>query len=272
MPQEIGVPARRKRRLSAGLNQQTLVWIGPATHDEMALEFTGLVAHSVNLEADDFLIDSPENRIPVLREFAKQRGRYVDDSTLMTLPWEALLPPGQLANLQKYRRMYKTQREKVGARGSFVVDISQDPDERARCGPWFPTIARGSILISLSSVAGETVFTNREIDFAMGFPAFRFPSNAHLVALSPKVEELDRAAYMKLMGNAIHMTPLMLFWAYIFRNTVRRNVLEGWQPELQWKPGVAMMGDGDGDIVTEDRDGEGSGNADAGDTSTDTHS
>eukprot|EP00973_Karenia_brevis_P020561 2823274-Karenia_brevis.AAC.1 len=56
---------------------------------------------------------------------------------------------------------------RTGYAGGFVCDLSQS-EERLRNGPWLPTIARSTSLCSLSQ---DRLFTENEIDFAMGWPA-----------------------------------------------------------------------------------------------------
>ncbi len=249
-PDDLGFPIRRRRYMCTAINQETLVWIGPPTAEAMEAEFREMFYQAVQLEADDFLhLDSAERHRNLRREFAKRRGVYPNQS-VGEIPFRMLLSPGQQHNLEGYCRMRQDKdQDLVGVRGTFCADLSQDPEERPRCGPWFPTFARSSMIVSLSKM---DFFTNAELDFVMGFPSLEFSANAHLADCCPvRVHDLERSTYCKLLGNGMHVACLMAFWSYIFMNCVRREVVEGWRPGISLRvaatpggvtPGAVRLG------------------------------
>ena len=140
-----------------------------------------------------------------------------------------LMCPTQLHAFKRYQGMLQDS-DRLGARGSFCCDLSQDPGARPRCGPWLPTLTRSSCL---ASVSRQELFTNSEIDFAMGFPSLGYPGNVFFRSCtSLNVAELDRYAYGRLAGNGMHVACMLSFWAYVLMNSLRRDVLECYRPSL----------------------------------------
>lgn len=211
--------------MCAAINQHTLVWIGPSTPECFAAEFEKFFYKSVQLEADDFLhLDSAANRMELRREFARRRGLFPSDEALAAMPIERFLAPCQRRHYAGYQTMLQKNPSRIGARGSFCADISQSPEERPRCGPWFPTFARSSVVVSMSK---SEFYTNCELDFAMGFPALAFEGNKGLARhCLAGVENMERATYGKLIGNGMHVACMMSFWSFIFMHCVRRDAIE----------------------------------------------
>lgn len=234
--------------MCAAINQHTLVWIGPPTQERFAAEFKKLFFKSVQLEADDLLyLDSESNRVELRRELAKRRGLFACNEDLATMPLELLLAPSHRHNYEGYQTMMQDDPQRIGARGSFCADLSQEPPERARCGPWFPTFARSSMVVSMSKAE---VYTNCELDFAMGFPSLAFPGNRglakHCIA---GIEKMERGTYAQLVGNGMHVACLMAFWSFIFAHCVRREAIESFRPMVvvpsdsyddEWDPNEAL--------------------------------
>ena len=225
--EDIGFPITRRRYLAAAINQETLIWVGPLDASSMATEFWSIFQCSVQLEADDMVVlDTFKNHQALLKELAKKRNAFPSDDDSLAL--EAVLSPSQRRFLDGYHAIMSNRR-RLGARGSFCADISQDPRERPRCGAWLPTLARSSALVSVSR---GSFFTNKELDFAMGFPAIPFPGNeAFRECVGYPVHDMDRSTYSKLIGNGMHVASMMAFWAYILSNIVRRDVVDAWMPD-----------------------------------------
>ena len=229
-PDDIGFPMCRRRVLCVALNQEHIVWIGPGTGSAMEADFFGRVRCSVQLEADDFVrLDSPDNHLSLRSEFARRRGLFPDLETLRGMHISRLLCPSQLRAFERYKSMLQDS-DRLGVRGSFCCDLSQDAVARPRSGPWFPTLTRSSCF---ASVSRQELFTNSEIDFAMGFPSLGYPGNVFFRrCTSLNVAELERCAYSRLAGNGMHVACMMSFWAYVLMNSVRRDVLECYRPSL----------------------------------------
>lgn len=223
---DVGFPMRRTRFLAAAVNRDTVVWTGPASPDLLAKEFLGTFGQAPMMEADDFLnLDTEEQHNVLLSEIAANRGLFCPPSVLRSIPLDQLLCPSKQRHVANYRAIFGTT-HKVGARGSFVVDLSQNPEERPRCGAWFPTLTCNSNLYSMS---GKDFFTNAELDFAMGFPSISLPQVQQYACVVPEALQIhrrDRATYAKLIGNGMHVGSLFAWFGYVFAHCVRRYDIE----------------------------------------------
>ena len=170
--EDIGFFSRRRRFLAWAYNQRRLVWLGPP-EDSNTEEFLRTFASAVMCEADDLLWqDVPSERELAYIRPAEAKGFFcglerLRERGLLNLP--SLLPPYQKEFCDKYLALYRGDRQ--GCRGSFVVDATQDPEQRPRCGAWFPAFSRSSAVFSLSS---SELFTSNERDYAMCFPSLNF--------------------------------------------------------------------------------------------------
>ena len=114
--------------------------------------------------------------------------------------------------------------EKVGATGTFLADISQDPDERSgRCGPWFPALARSSIVACLSCQPPIFV-SNKVVDYVMGFPSMDFPEcQPFAEAIVMKLHQLPKPKHSRLIGNGMHCGAMLAFLLYMLKHCARRS-------------------------------------------------
>lgn len=228
LAQELGFPIRRPRTLCVCVNQETCVYVGPPP-EELQAAFFSLFGAAVSLEGDDFVgLDTPEEQDANLLVLAKVRGVYADLGTLKTMPHTKLLPPLHAEHWKLYDEMYRAARQ--GAQGSFLVDTSQNPVARPRCGAWFPTIARSS---TIRSISRNHTFTKRELDFAMGFPSLQFEGcQEYKSALAFDPATLSRRAFSLLQGNGIHCAAGLCFWSFVLSHVLRRSDVEQWTPPL----------------------------------------
>jgi hypothetical protein len=223
--QDIGFPMRRARFLAAAINRDSVVWVGPASQKLLEIDFFSTFGQAPMLEADDFLVDDESNRDVLLSEIGSRRGLFCSPKVLQDLPMEQLLCPSRGQHALDYHELYKTT-HKLGARGSFVVDLSQNPLVRPRCGAWFPTLTCSSLMFSTSS---RRFFTNAELDFAMGFPSLPLPLATPYAEGLPdalKLHRRDRATYSTMIGNGMHVAALFSWFGYVFAHCVRRYDIE----------------------------------------------
>ena len=219
--------------MAVGLNQESMVWIGPTSEDELARDFLLTFGQSVMLEADSFRgLSEASEYDQLLVELGKRRGLFCPVDKLRTLDKGAFLSPGSSRFFQQYKDMMKIS-EKVGAvAGSFCVDVSQDPAVRPRCGAWFPAFTRSSRMMSASL---DDLYTNSELDFAMGFPAVPLPPcAAYRENTGMQVNKLPYVQYCKLLGNGMHVAALQAWWSYVFCHCFRKADLQ----QLEWPPPV----------------------------------
>ena len=183
-------------------------------------------------EADQFLfLDSKANYHKLLKEMGTERGLFCAPEKLEEMGLEQLLCPSGRRHLHAYAELLQSSGSaRVGAMsGSFVGDLSQNPlERRSRCGAWFPSLTRSSMI---SSVSKGAFFTNAELDFVMGFPSLpeQFPACAkYAEGLPPslQVHSLPRNDYRKLIGNGQHVGAFFAFLIYIFGNIVKKSDVE----------------------------------------------
>ena len=129
--------------------------------------------------------------------------------------------------LQTYRIAVQSYRDgcRTGLAGSFNADLSQSC-ERMRCGPWVPTLAKSTIMCSLSQ---RKLFTPAEVDLAMGWPSV--PSHANAVyskalGYDDMFKHASVLARQHLSGNGMMIPQIMAFYMYIASHTIRKDKLQ----------------------------------------------
>lgn len=226
----MGIPVRRSRYVGAALNQEHLVWVGPGTQEGLEKEFLQMFGRAVQMESDAFCgLDSQENLdADVLGSF-RHRQIYGTVDELRALPFGSHLPPAQLQALERYTELF-TEGDRVGACGSFMVDLSQNPAQRPRCGAWLQTMTRSSHFMSVSR---RHFFSRAELDFAMGFPTIQREQNVCFQACNAyPVHKAPWSRYRKITGNGMHLASMMSWWLYVCMNCVRRDALQRWAPGI----------------------------------------
>ena len=142
--------------------------------------------------------------------------------------WPSLLPLSQQASHKHATNQFKLGL-RTGLSGSCMVDLSQSP-ERMRCGPWVPTLARSTVLCSVSK---NHLFTPDEVDLCMGWPSITFKENAvYAEELGLNLQHSSRNARRNLSGNSMMLCQVMDWFLYCFSHTVRRAALEQFRPAL----------------------------------------
>ena len=221
--QEIGFPNMRVRTYGVGINNSSLIWVGPCSNDEIKKDFFSFFRRTVMLDGDSYVgLDSAAHAEQLREHMAQLRGVYQAGSLL---PFEALLCPG-------YRETWGVLVEmlnsctKVGISGCLVGDLSQSPS-RLRAGHWLPAFQRGTMLASVSK---QHLFTPWECSFAMGWPMFEFPESPLSSKLASTVPQCLRGMGIveskRLLGNGMMLAQVTAWSVYILSHVVRRDVLE----------------------------------------------
>ena len=227
--QDLGIPVRRTRFVAAAVNQEQLVWVGPATQAGVMDEFLQLFGRAVQLECDAFCgLDSQANLEADLLDSFRGRQIYGTIAELRALPFGSHLPPSQVLALAGYEKLFN-EGDKVGAGGAFMADVSQNPEERPRCGPWVQTLARSSHFVSVSK---KHTYSRAELDFAMGFPTIPLKNACFEACNAYPVHKLPWSGYRKITGNGMHLASMMAWWMYVCMNCVRRDALQRWAPQV----------------------------------------
>lgn len=218
--------------LGCAVNRDTQVWIGPTTPEAVLEDFLNIFGVACMMEADQFIkLDTQANRQKLLGELGAERGLFCSADKFEDVDLQSLLCPSGKRHWNSYKALLQASGSaRVGAMmGTFVADLSQNPEERrSRCGAWFPALTRSSLIASLTQNA---FFTNAELDFVMGFPSLpeQIPACSKYAEGMPpalQVHLMDRAEYRKLTGNGQHVASFSAFLLYMFANCVRRSDLE----------------------------------------------
>ena len=145
-----------------------------------------------------------------------------------------MLTKGGQKHYDTYMKAYLESREQPGHRDEcFVVDMSQNPQQRFRAGPWIPTMARSSELYCMSCEGGPEKFTPAELQFAHGWPllatplgdAFRDCASFDFSCLSPTQQR-------HLAGNGMHLAVLAAWMLYVKMHLMRVDVLTHISPQI----------------------------------------
>ena len=128
--------------------------------------------------------------------------------------------------------------KKQGCRGSFIVDASQDPGQRPRCGAWFPAFSRTSAIYSLSS---SDIFTGSELDFAMGFPSLDLEACRQYKSCFPSLDGLSWNERLSLRGNGIHCGAVFAWTLWVFSHLAWREDIESFMPPMGFPESVRFL-------------------------------
>jgi hypothetical protein len=239
-PHLMGYPLLRMRFYGCGINQDSIVWVGPTDDDGCEKEFMEIFGAITALEADVFVnADDPMSRRLFISQLAKNRGFKVGGDQVDDLSIEKLMAPGTLQRYKDYQEV-QASGNNTAMGGCFVADISQHAS-RMRCGSWLPSLTCSSVMASLSK---NHIFSPNEMDVAMGWPIVR---HGQMVAaydkyykrcVGGKYDGLTLGCRQRLVGNSMHLAVVSAFWLYIMSNCLRRESLERYIPQPNPKPFV----------------------------------
>ena len=253
-PTDQGKPVRRTRFWGAAVNQKRAVWIGPESNDMLQQDFLSLFGAACQLDGDVYCKkDSQEGIKETVNVIAKRAGKYSTDEQLADCDnWQTFLPQGFRSTFDAATALWKGEvgeGRSVGMSGTMLADLSQSP-HRCRQGPWVPTIARSSLLCSLSS---HHILTPAELDFAMGWPSIETKHNrdyAEALGLSGSLSGASSSVRRKLSGNGMDMGSVMAWFLYIFSNVMRKSVLEKLEMPLSKQNIENMRDDSDDELLS----------------------
>ena len=219
-PETQGFPTSRPRSFTAGLSLATLVWVGPATDEQVQMEFSGLFDTTMELTGDCFF-QASEAQVLSNQEERLQKQKKSFMLKKAKDQWElllAMLPPGAGARLNAYediRPMYE------GFGGSFLCDAEQWPGKNSGHGePLFPCqLTHGDVVsftmqrvaLGLEHMLAQGVHV---IDVGTGFES----------ALTPLFQQMPESQLKLLSGNGWCLPCMAAFALYVWSNTVRREV------------------------------------------------
>ena len=230
-PSTKGWGATRLRDLSAILNAESVVWVGPSTNQLIQKEFEDIFAttyedmplpHPCGV-ADAFFLCAPfECKLDLYKELARRRGLFIPewrcaDGSALNAHLEKILPPGQRQNLIKQREQYE---RKFFGVGPMYCDLEQNAGSKGdKASRELGAFLRHGSPYSMES---EEILTGWGRLAAMGFPLPPFDSTFK-VPFAAVLHELDSRHVIRLTGNAFHVHCDLAFKLYFTANVARRE-------------------------------------------------
>ena len=227
-PIDYGWPVRRPRVFSAGVNKETMVWIGSA---DPAAEFKEIFQTDLTCDGGVFLFaDVAEVHADLSRRCAL-RGNFSVPS-LESIQFFTSMPPGMVMRYRAHDEIRRAAIDEFDGDPSEMAwfgDLHQWPGSGVSTpGTLIPTqLTQGDLFVW----RGETkrFVMPCEILQAHGYNVCdtisHFPS-----VLKPKLLTLKRSDLQLLCGNGWHL-PLMSSWVLYILSNVRRRKLASIQPE-----------------------------------------
>ena len=220
-PHEMGFPIRRRRTFTAGLNKETLVWIGPTEPCDVQREFDELFTRTVELTGDAFFVADQDDVLAwALNRSAKRKATLPTGwrSADMSTYFHSLVPPSGVLR----RAVCDHRRESEGSlTGAFLCDIEQNSHMGTVPGPVVPSLNTHSDIWSYESQRFATpvdYLAMQGVDSHVKISGRRAVSP--LTNVFKRVEEAD---VRLLVGNGIHIPVFAAWFAYVMGNTIRRE-------------------------------------------------
>ena len=186
----------------------------------MGADFLKIFARRICLDGDIYArADTAENIAQKRAMLASARALEGDISKSALKDF--FTKSGQ-ARLEKAMEDYK----KYNSPRACIVDVSQS-ESRNRMNALLPAATKSSQFVSLSK---EHIFTQLEIDFAMGWPVLEGCKYFGLVPKSFK--GLSAAERQRLTGNGMCLQQVFSWILYVQSHCVRRDMVCRWIPPL----------------------------------------
>ena len=170
--QHIAFSVMRVRTLLAAILEKTFVWVG-AEGDDMLEEFLEFFAMVVSLGVDAFAgVDAEGFITRARREYAQRQGVELWPNT----DTKDILCPSAGRHYDHMRALLRDGC-KVGTKLLGVSgDVSQNPQEVHRAGPWMPALTRSSQMVCLAPAEQEGhIYTANELSFMHGLTCADVP-------------------------------------------------------------------------------------------------
>ena len=210
----------RKRLFATAVNRNTMHWIGPEDMDLVTEDFMTFFRVKVLLNADSFVgVDCPIMQKTFRMALAAMRGIY-NTTAVDQMQLEDFLPPGGRTRLQKHIEAFEKLRASAGHVPAWAADLSQNPDHMFRAGVWMPTLARSSVIASLTK---RRLFTPGELSFSQGWPRQGISDPKYLEAVGFNFDTLSASAQRSLTGNGMNLNVMAAWLMYVMCHVVRKN-------------------------------------------------
>lgn len=229
-PECHGWPCSRPRRLGAGLNLNTLVWVGPKGQDEIQACFDEIFERSCQLTGCMFLQSPSAESQQWFADRMKQRGNYAVDAHAAPARFKGGKCLGKVLSSGQFQRYSKYKKQKdalMALDGTFFCDVDHWPDSPGPTpGPLLPTLLRHGTILELES--GRVVMAS-ERWLSLGFNVFEdlmcveAGFERYLWPQRKVVLGLPERAQHSLSGNSQSLPAIMAWFLFVFCNTIRRD-------------------------------------------------
>ena len=227
-PELMGWPCKRLRRLTAIINRQSLVWLGPETEEALEADFLERFYRGIVIDGTALLTADTQDRLAEYKRIATNRRNQLDQDMIHTTDdltsmrvLAAVLPPGAIDKLMQYERHRV---KKYGAnRGAVLMcDAEHNLGTGSTCGPDWPVhLTHGSIVALKDSPSGTlswTMATIWEHFESMGFIMRQRDGGLPVSKLLPHLRTLQNWQLKQLCGNGMHLMTQGAWMAYVLSN------------------------------------------------------
>ena len=235
--QYMGFPSLRERVLGVLLNRKTVKWMGPATQEQVEVEFTELFARSVQMPGGALIADSEEARWNMYLRMANNRhrrsGRTFTVYELQQMEhWELLMtlgPPGCNQRFGEWiAHMQATHPIMPGE--PYICDLDHRPNTRSSGGREFPSQLTHGTIMSILERDNWKIATPLEHLGALGVHSLPeycrdFPESP--VVRSMRNAELNEKSMKELCGNGMHLQTQAAWMLYVLCNVAEVDQRDG---------------------------------------------
>lgn len=177
--------------------------------------FSSFFSKTVVANADVFLVSTEEEHNEFMKQLARDRGNFTRGGN--TPPVQSCLSRSSYKHFCAFKKMFEhgMLRDEVSS-ACFVGDISQNPDQRARCGDILPAQCSSSNFYSFSK---NRFFTSADMLASQGWPLaadFQDLVFTNRSALTTGQEK-------NLIGNGMHLAQVGLVFIYIMSFCLRKD-------------------------------------------------
>ena len=223
-PLEQGIPIKRLRTFSAGINLAKYVWVGHSSPDQIQADFERLFHSTAELTGDVFFhaSDAKIQEFINLRLCQRRRPSQPGFANLrMQDILSALVPAGVLQRKQVYDGLWE---DGSALSGSFFADLEQNAFVGCNPGPVVPSLNTHPEMYSYAqgrlAVPAE-YFGMQGVDC---MPTFASSERGGVSPVMACLAGLNEKAVNELAGNGIHITVFASFFIYIMGNIKPRDV------------------------------------------------
>ena len=238
-----GWPASRFRGYATAIKEETLLWIGPQTPQAVQADFEQWFRAAAMVSGSIFAgADTKKNISNKRKELAHLNGIFDPKNMHDTL---ALLKKTEVKNMKAFMKIYKSGTRTCPLSNTMMVEYTQPPDACSqRCGPWIPTLATASKVLSMSGDSSQPdmhIMTDRELDASQGWPTIVPPGCEDLYSDCMPLQFADMSpnCARHSRGSSMHLYAMAAWVMYVSGNVIRRDrLLENIPPVLnvQFEP------------------------------------